>query len=63
MKLWIQYDQSPPHLILNVADSAEELAKITGTKITSIWSIASRVKHGKIKNGQYAVVEIDEKED
>lgn len=63
MRIWVQYDQSPERLILNVADSAEELAEITGATYSTIYSTASRVKNGKIKNGQYAVVEVDEKEE
>ena len=62
MKLWILYDDSPARLPLWVADSAVELAKLTGRSEATVRSVASRVKTGEFSNGRFASVEVEEGE-
>lgn len=54
MTLYVKYSRKHPHLPIAVADSAQELAAITGMTKDSIWTAISK------KRGNVAKVEIEE---
>ena len=61
MKVWLMCSEAPYRLPVAAADSAVELAKITGGSATSIRTIASMARRGKFPNGaKYECVEIGE---
>ena len=47
-------------LPIAIADTAKELAEIVGANESNVKSIASKGKHGDIKNPRYIAVIIDE---
>ena len=63
VKVWIQYDNSRARLPKMIADSAVELARITGATLSTIRSTACRVRSGECINGKYAVVDIGDFEE
>ena len=63
MKVWIKYDDSPERLPVCIADTAFELARLTGESLGTIYSYAYKMKHGEVINGKIACVEIDEGEE
>jgi hypothetical protein len=54
--------QDEYRLPIAIADTAKELAEIFGTNESNVKSIASKGKHGNIKNPRYIAVEIDKEE-
>lgn len=58
MKVWMALGERPYRFPIAMADSAPELARVTGAKVETIRSIAARVKSGKWKDGKYVCVEI-----
>ena len=59
-RLWIKYDDSPERLPVCVAESSAELARRTGDNWGNIRSAAHKAHTGKIKNGRYAYVEVED---
>lgn len=47
-------------LPIAIADTAKELAELFGTNENNVKTIASKGKHGNIKNPRYIAVRIDE---
>ena len=62
MKLWMQITPDKYQLPVQIADSAEELADLTGASLNVIRSTASKLIHGKQKNGSYISVVINDEE-
>ena len=58
MDVWLMVEKDKYELPLAVANSAEELAKITGSTEGSIRSFVSKYDNGKIKFSKYRRVRI-----
>lgn len=59
-RIWIMYQRQAPYLPLAIANTARELSAMTGESIGNIRSTANKIHAGKIKNGRFAYVEVDE---
>ena len=62
MRVWMRITSDQYQLPEVIADTVEELSELTGVKIGSIRSTASRVVHGRLKTGTFVYVDIDEEE-
>lgn len=60
MKIYIAYEKGRQRLPIAVANSPAELARLTQRERSTIESVISKWRHGKIKNPQYACVEVDD---
>lgn len=61
-KLWMKVTNDEYELPLAVAESAAELARMTGIKPESLYSIISRERHGKKRTYSYREVDIDDED-
>lgn len=61
-KLWMKVTNDEYELPLAVAESAAELARMTGIKPESLYSIISRERHGKKHTYSYREVDIDDED-
>lgn len=61
-KLWMKVTNDEYELPLAVAESAAELARMTGIKPESLYSIISRERHGKKRTYSYREVEVDDED-
>ena len=61
-KLWMKVTNDEYELPLAVADSMAELARMTGIKPESLYSIISRDRHGKKHSYSYREVEINDED-
>ena len=60
--VWMAVSKDETRLPIAIADTAKELAELFGTNESNVKSIASKGKHGNIKNPRYIAVRIDEEE-
>jgi hypothetical protein len=60
--VWMAVSKDEYRLPIAIADTARELAEIFGTNENNVKTIASKGKHGNIKNPRYIAVEIDKEE-
>lgn len=60
MRVLMEIDNTPARLPVRVADSAKEMAILSGASINSIRSTVSKWKHGIIENPRFIEVEVDE---
>ena len=60
MKLWVATSRDGYAFPIAVADTAGELARMTGANEKTIRSIAARNKTGQYKEGKYWCIECDE---
>lgn len=60
MKIYIAYEKNRERTPVAVADSATELARLTGRPRSSVDSVISKWRKGKIKNPRYACVEVED---
>lgn len=58
-KYWMKVTPDDYQFPLLIADSAQELAALTGASINTITSTASHLKHGRQKHGSYVSTEIE----
>lgn len=61
MILWLKVSADRLELPEIVADSASELARITGASVNTIYSAVSHLKSGRIKKSIYCRVDTDDK--
>lgn len=61
-KLWMKVTNDEYELPLAVADTMAELARMTGIKPESLYSIISRDRHGKKHSYSYREVEINDED-
>lgn len=61
-KLWMKVTNDEYELPLAVADTMAELARMTGIKPESLYSIISRDRHGKKHSYSYREVDIDDED-
>ena len=61
-KLWMKVTNDEYELPLAVADTMAELARMTGVKPESLYSIISRDRHGKKHSYSYREVEINDED-
>ena len=61
-KLWMKVTNDEYELPLAVADTMAELARMTGIKPESLYSIISRDRHGKKHTYSYREVVIDDED-
>lgn len=62
-KLYLAVTLDRYELPTAVADSADELSRMTGKSVNTIHSSISHVKHGYYKRSQYVAVEVEDWED
>ena len=62
MRIWMRITSDKFQFPEVIADTVEELSELTGVKIASIRSMASRVVHGRLKTGTFIYVDIDDEE-
>lgn len=55
--IWMEVTKDEYELPVAIADTAEELSEMTGSTVAMITSTASKMKHGRIKNGRFVKVE------
>ena len=63
--IWIAYDKSKLRLPIASADTAKELARMTGVSVSTVRSEAARFIQGgctKTKGARFAKIEIEEDE-
>ena len=63
MILYMKVTRDEYELPLAVADSVEELSRMTGSTEGSIWSTLSHQKTGRIKSGSFKRIEIGDGEE
>lgn len=61
-KIWMMLSRDEYALPVLCADSAKEMAELTGAKEVTIRTIASRNRLGRFKNGKYVCVDVGEDE-
>lgn len=61
-KLWMKVTNDEYELPLAVADTMAELARMTGIKPESLYSIISRERRGKKHTYSYREVDIDDED-
>lgn len=59
MKLYLWITQDKYQLPLAVSEHAEEVAKASGCKRDSVYSICSKAKRGKLERPRFIIVEVD----
>lgn len=59
MKIWMKVSNDKFEIPEAIADTAEELAAMTGTSASTIYSSVSHYKHGRIKRTIYRCIEIE----
>lgn len=57
MRLWVAYGPPPFYLPMAVADSAAELAEITGVSVHNIRAASSHLRRGDWRNARYASID------
>ena len=55
--MWVTKDKY--QLPLCVSDNVEEIARISGRSINTVYSSVSKQKYGIVKNSQFVCVEVD----
>lgn len=55
--MWVTKDKY--QLPLCVSDKVEEIARISGRNINTVYSSVSKQKYGVVKNSQFVCVEVD----
>lgn len=63
MIVYMKVTRDEYELPLAIADTAGELAKMTGATEGAIWSSISHQKNGRVKRGSFKAVEIGEIEE
>lgn len=58
--LWLAVTRDEFEFPIYIADSAEELAELTGKATNTIRSMASKYKKGKVKFSRYRRVKLDD---
>ena len=59
MKLYLWITKDKYQLPLFVSDRATEVAKVSGVKVGSIYTITSKARRGLLKNPPFICVEVD----
>lgn len=59
MKLYMWVTKDKYQLPLCVSDKVEEIARISGRNINTVYSSVSKQKYGVVKNSQFVCVEVD----
>lgn len=56
--VWVAYGKAPPYLPVAVADSAAELARLTGTSENCIHSTWCKFQRGRFKSSRFHRVRV-----
>lgn len=63
MKIYIEVTRDKYELPLRIADSVQELARLSGTSENNIYSQISHYEHGAQKSARFYKIEVGEDED
>lgn len=58
--IWMEVTRDTLELPIRIADSAQELAEMSGASVNNIQSIASRTERGLVKSGRFHRIRTEE---